>query len=170
MTVRLVLTAAFMLAVAPVTLHAQLENVNALALETGTRARILGTVPDSRFTVITVASVSPDSLRYKLEGSSDTRSLGWQQIAKMDASAGAHRHLVRGLLLGLLIGPLAGIWQGAAGQHGEQRVLNELGGFFAGASFGPIIGGIVGFFWRTERWIPVHLPQPATTVNPVAPG
>jgi hypothetical protein len=68
-------------------------------------------------------------------------------------------------LVGLLIGPLAGIWQGAAGQHGEARTLNELGGFFGGAFFGPIIGGTVGFFWRSEKWVPVYLPQPAT-LNP----
>ena len=166
MTIRLVLTTAFILTVVPVTLHAQIENVNALSLETGTRARIVGTGPDSRFTLITIASVRPDSLRYSLKGSSNTRSLGWQQIAKMDASAGSHRHLVRGLLLGLLLGPFAGIWQGAAGQHGEQRALNELGGFFAGAFFGPIIGGTIGFFWRTKKWIPVILPQPAMTLNP----
>jgi hypothetical protein len=84
----------------------------------------------------------------------------------MEASVGRHRHVGRGLLLGLLIGPLAGIWQGAAGQHGEARTLNELGGFFGGAFFGPIIGGTVGFFWRTEKWIPVYLPQPAQIPNP----
>jgi hypothetical protein len=163
---RLVLTTAFILTVAPVTLHAQLEKVSALALETGTRARILEAAPDSKFTLITVASVRPDSLHYSL-GGSNTRSLGWQQITKMEASAGRHRHVGRGLVLGLLIGPLVGIWQGAAGQHGEARTLNELGGFVGGAFFGTIIGGTIGFFWRTEKWIPVDLPQPAITLNPV---
>ena len=163
---RLVLTTAFILTVVPVTLHGQLEKINALALETGTRARILGAAPDSRFTLITVASARPDSLHYTLVGSSSTRSLGWQQITRMEASAGRHRHVGRGLLLGLLIGPLAGIWQGAAGQHGEARTLNELGGFFGGAFFGPIIGGTIGFFLRTEKWIPVFLPEPAVTLNP----
>ena len=164
---RLVLTTAFILTLVPVALHGQLERINALALETGTRARILGAAPDSKLTLITVASATRDSLHYSLEGSSDTRSLAWQQITKMEASAGRHRHVVRGLLLGLLIGPLAGIWQGAAGQHGEARSLNELGGFFGGAFFGPIIGSTVGFFWRTDKWIPVDLPRPAITLNPV---
>ena len=162
---RLVLTTAFFLTVVPVRLHGQLEKINALALETGTRARILGAA-DSKLTLIRVASAKPDSLHYGLVGSSSTRSLGWQQITKMEASAGRHRHLGRGLLLGLLIGPLAGIWQGAAGQHGEARTLNELGGFYGGAFFGPTIGGTVGFFWRTEKWIPVDLPRPAITLQP----
>ena len=156
---RLVFTTAFILAVVPVTLHGQSEKINALALETGTRARILVVAPDSKFTLITVASARPDSLLYSLGGSSNTRSLGWQQITKMEASAGRHRHVASGLGIGLLTGTLAGIALGAAGQHGEQRALNELGGAIAGASFGTIIGGTAGFFWRTERWIPVNLPQ-----------
>lgn len=162
---RLVLTTAFILTVVPVTLHGQLEKINALALETGTRARILGAAPDSKFTLITVASARPDSLHYSLVGSSNPRSLGWRQITRMEASAGRHRHVGRGLGLGFLTGTLAGIALGAAGQHGEARALNELGGAVGGAFFGTIMGGTAGFFWRTEKWIPVYLPQPVVTLN-----
>jgi hypothetical protein len=156
---RLVLTTAFLLTVVPVTLHGQPEKISALALETGTRARILRAAPDSKFTLITVASAGPDSLLYSLGGSSNTRSLGWQQITKMEVSAGRHRHLGLGLGLGFLTGTLSGIALGATGQHGEQRTLRELSGAIGGATFGTIIGGTAGFFWRTERWIPVNLPQ-----------
>ena len=90
MTMRLVLTTAFILTIVPVTLHGQLEKINALALETGTRARIVGAEPASKFTLITVASARPDSLLYSLGGSANTRSLGWQQITKMEVSAGRH--------------------------------------------------------------------------------
>jgi hypothetical protein len=163
---RLVFSTAFILMAVPVTAYGQLEKINALSLETGTRARILGAAPDSKFTLITVASARPDSLRYSLGGSANTRSLGWQQITKMETSAGLHRHVGRGLGLGLLTGTLAGIGLGAAGQHGEARALNELGGAIGGAFFGTIIGGTAGFFWRTEKWLPVYLPQPAITLNP----
>jgi hypothetical protein len=166
MTTRLVLTTAFILTVVPATLHGQLQNINALALEAGTRARILVAAPNAKFTLITVASASPDRLHYSLGGSSGTRSLGWQQITKMEASVGRHRHVGRGLGLGLLAGTLAGIALGAAGQHGEARALNELGGAIGGASFGTVIGGTAGFFWRTEKWIPVYFPQAAITLNP----
>jgi hypothetical protein len=84
----------------------------------------------------------------------------------MEASAGRHRHVGRGLALGFVTGTLAGIALGAAGQHGEARTLNELGGAIGGAFFGTIIGGTVGFSWRTEKWIPVYLPEPAITLNP----
>ena len=156
---RLVLAAAFILTVAPVAVHGQPQKINALALETGTRARILEAAPDSKFTVITVGSATPDSLHYSFAGSSTTRSLGWQQITKMEIGAGKHRHGGRGLVVGLLVGPLVGIWLGANGQHGETRALNELGGFVGGALFGPIIGGTAGFLWRSEKWIPVYLPN-----------
>jgi hypothetical protein len=162
---RLVLTTAFTFMVVPATLHGQPKKINALALEAGTRARILEAAPDSKFTLITVASARPDSLHYSLGGSSIARSRGWQQIIRMDASGGRHRHVGRGLGLGLLSGTLAGIALGAAGQHGEERALNELGGAIGGAFFGTIIGGTAGFFWRTEKWIPVYLPQPAVTLN-----
>ena len=162
----LVLATAFVLTVVPATLEGQLEKVNALPLQSGTRARILEAAPDSKFTLITVASAKADSLHYRLWGRSNTRSLGWQQITRMEASAGRHRHVGRGLGLGLLTGTLAGIALGAKGQHGETRELNELRGAIGGAFFGTIMGGTSGFFWRTETWIPVYLPQPAITVKP----
>jgi hypothetical protein len=162
---RLVLTTAFILTAVPVALHGQVAKIDALSLETGRRARIVGSVPGSKFTVITVASSGPDSLRYRLGGTSNTRSLGWQQITRMEASVGRHRHVASGLGLGVLAGTLAGIGLGAAGQHGEARSLNELGGAIGGAFFGGIIGGTAGFLWRTDTWIPVYLPQPAITLN-----
>jgi hypothetical protein len=166
MTIRLALAAALILTVLPLTVHGQVEPISALALETGTRARILGASPPSKFTTITVVSARPDSLLYNVGGSSGTRSLGWQQITKMDASVGRHRHVALGLALGFVTGTFAGIAVGAAGKHGEQRGLKELSGAIGGASIGPIIGGTVGFYWRTEKWIPVYLPQPANTLNP----
>jgi hypothetical protein len=159
------LTAVFFLTVVPITLHGQAERINALSLQAGTRARIIGSAPDSKFTLITVASVRPDSLHYYSIGRSNLTSIGWRQIARMETSAGQHRHVGRGLGLGLVIGALAGIWDGAAGQHGEERALNELGGGIGGGFFGTIFGGIAGYFWRSEKWIPVALPQPAITAQ-----
>ena len=148
---RLVLTTALILTVVPVTLHGQLEGINALTLETGTRARILEAAPDSRFTLITVPSARPGSLRYSLGVSSGRRSLRWQQSAKIEASPGRHRHVGLGLGVGFVAGTLAGIAIGAAGHHGEQRSLKELSGAIAGATIGTIIGGTAGFFWRTDN-------------------
>jgi hypothetical protein len=158
-TIRLAFAAALILTGMPIALHGQMERINALSVRSGTRARMLGVAPDSQFTVVTVESAGPDSLRYSISGSSDRRSLAWRQITKMDVSAGRHRHVGRGLAIGLVVGPVLGIWQGAAGQHGEERTLNELGGFFGGAFLGAVIGGTTGFLWRSEKWNPVVIPQ-----------
>jgi hypothetical protein len=158
--------AVLVVTIVPVTLQGQGETINALALGTGTRARIIGAAPDSRFTLITVASAGPDSLHYSLAGSSTTRSLGWQQITRMEASVGQHRHVVLGLGLGFLAGTVAGIGLGAAGQHGEGRSLNELGGAISGAFFGTILGGTAGYLWRSDKWIPVYLPRHGISLNP----
>jgi hypothetical protein len=167
---RLVLATALILMVVPLTLQGQVEIINALALDTGARARILGPGPDSKFSLITVSSARSDSLHYRLAGSSDTRSLGWQQITRMDASVGRHRHVGLGLGLGFLTGTLGGIALGAAGQHGEARTLNELGGAIAGAFFGTITGGIAGYFSRSDKWIPVYLPRPGNQPESHHPG
>ena len=151
MTIRLILKTAFVLAVLPVTLHGQIGKISALGLETGTRARILEAAPDSKFALIAAPSARPASLRYSLGVSSSTRSLGWQQLAKIEASPGRHRHIGLGLGVGFVTGTLAGIAIGAAGQHGEQRSLKELSGAIAGATIGTIIGGTAGFFWRTDN-------------------
>ena len=148
---RFVLTTALVLTVLPVTLHGQVETISPLALETGTRPRVLAAVPDSRFTLITVTSDRPDSMRYGLGGISYPRSLAWQQITKLDAGAGRHRHVGLGLGVGFVTGTLAGIAIGAAGQHGEQRGLKELSGAIGGATIGTIIGGTAGFLWRTDN-------------------
>ena len=151
MTIRLILPTALVLAVLPVTLHGQAGKINALALETGTRARILEAAPDSKFALIAVPSAWPASPRYSLRVSASTRSIGWQQIAKIETSPGRHRHVALGLGVGFVTGTLAGIAIGAAGRHGEQRSLKELSGAIAGATIGTIIGGTAGFFWRTGK-------------------
>jgi hypothetical protein len=83
----------------------------------------------------------------------------------MEASVGQHRHVALGLGLGFLAGTIGGIWLGAAGQHGEARSLNELGGAIGGAFFGTIIGGTAGYFWRSDKWMPVYLPQHRISLN-----
>jgi hypothetical protein len=151
MTIRLIITTAFVLTVLPVTLHGQVESINALALETGTHAKIVEAASDSKFALIAVPSARPASLRYSLGVGSSTRSLGWKQITKIEASPGRHRHVGLGLGVGFVAGTLAGIAIGAAGHHGEQRSLKELSGAIAGATIGTIIGGTAGFFWRTDN-------------------
>jgi hypothetical protein len=155
---RLPLATAFLFVVSPVVVSGQSESINPSSLQIGTRARILGPVADSKYTFIKVASARPDSLRYSLDKSADTKSLGWQQIRKMDVSTGGHRHFGRGLGLGLVIGALGGLYLASTGTHGEMRSLTQMVSTVEGGLAGAVIGGVLGFAWRTENWIPVALP------------
>jgi len=166
---RLALATAFALAVLPAPALSQSGRIEALSLQSGARARILGPAPDSRYIHIRVGSASPDSLRYSVDRSLDAKSLAWNQISKMDASIGRHRHFGRGLGLGLLVGAIGGAIIGASmepGQDMSKGVYMVVGGLYLGA-VGGLGGAVVGFAWRSETWVPVTLPRtPVISNNP----
>jgi hypothetical protein len=157
--VRLALATAFVLIVLPANTQGQSARIDALSLQAGARARIFGPWTDAEYELITVAAVSPDSLRYSLARGLDTKSLAWQQISKMDASIGRQRHTWRGAGIGLLVGAIGGAMLGsnAAGNEfrGIQRMLQGL----LGGALGGFGGTVIGFTQRTEDWMPVTLPR-----------
>jgi len=166
---RLALTTAFALAVLPAPALSQSGRIDALSLQAGARARILGPMADSKYILITVALASPDSLRYSLVPSLDTKSLAWQQISKMDASMGRYRHVGRGagigFLAGLIGGALLGLanapYEGAVRQSGPAAVFGGVGG----GVLGGLVGTVLGFAWRSEKWMPVTLPRTPVLLN-----
>src|ERR1700716_577979 len=83
-------SALFMLCVVAHPALSQSMRIDALSLQAGARARILGTTSDSKYTLIKVASATPDSLHYSLGQFFETRAVSWQQIGKMDVSLGRH--------------------------------------------------------------------------------
>jgi hypothetical protein len=144
----------------------QSVRVDALSLQAGARARILGPTAGSKYELITVASASPDSLRYSLDRSLATKSLAWQQIGKMDASIGRHTNVWRGAGIGFLVGLLGGAALGAStasGQDGWNAGPTAVLGGLLGGFYGGFGGAVLGFAWRSENWMPVTLPR-----NPVA--
>jgi len=158
---RLALATAFIFLTLPTTANAQGARVDALGLKSGTRARIADPVTDSRYTLITVQSTSPDSLRYSVRQGLDTRSLPWQQVHKMDVSMGSHRHFGRGLGIGLLVGTVAGALIGASfepSQDFSRGFGAAIGAAYLGA-IGGAGGAVIGYAWRSENWVPVTLPQ-----------
>src|SRR5438270_2020428 len=160
----LALTAVLLLCVANPA-ASQTGRIDALSLQSGAGARILGPMADSKYTRITIASTKQDSLRYILLGSIDTESVSWQQINKMDVSIGTHTHFGRGLGIGLLVGVVGGAILGARVAPGRNSKGAAAIGAEALGLLGGITGGVVGVAWRTENWIPVNLPHGSTPGN-----
>jgi hypothetical protein len=147
----------------------QSMRIDALSLQAGARARILAPTTGSKYELITVASATPDSLRYSLDRSLATKSLAWQQIGKMDASMGRHTNVWRGAGIGFLVGLLGGAALGAAAGGSNHSSLGAgagaiLGGLEVG-TLGGLGGAVIGFAQRTEDWVPVTLPRTPVASN-----
>lgn len=156
---RLVLATAFVLIVLPATTKGQ--SVDPVSLKAGARARILGPTTDSQYTLIKVASATPDSLHYRLDHVFETRAVAWQQIGKMDVSLGRHSNFLRGIGLGFLVGVVVGAALGAAsadGVDGYTPGATAVLGAIPGGIFGVLAGAVLGLVARTEDWIPVAVP------------
>jgi hypothetical protein len=169
---RLALATAFVLIVLPATAKGQGVRIDALSLQAGARARILGPTAGSKYELITVASARPDSLRYSLDPSLATKSLAWQQISKMDASIGSHRHVGRGAGIGFLVGLIGGAalgsqaYPGGGGSEGSQlRAVAAVANGLLGGAIGGIVGAVIGSRRRTEDWVPVTLPRTPVASN-----
>ena len=165
------LATAFILIVLPAAAQGQSVGIDALSLHAGTRARILAPTTDSKYTLITVISASPDSLRYSLEPSLDTKSLAWQQISKMEANVGSHRHVGRDAGIGFLVGLIGGAAlvahasKGSGREAGQLRAVAAVVNGLLGGALGAFGGAIIGSRQRTEGWVPVILPRSPVASN-----
>jgi hypothetical protein len=167
---RLAVATAFVLMVVPA--PAKGQSVDALSLQAGARARILAPAASSKYELITVASVRPDSLRYSLGPSLATKSLAWQQISEMEASIGRHTRIGRGAGIGFLVGAVGGAALVAAlsrtgpGKEGRQlRWVATVANGLLGGVAGGIVGAVVGSRQRTDDWVPVTLPPTPVVSN-----
>lgn len=156
---RLAFVTAFVLIVLPGTTKGQSARIDALSLQAGARARILAPWTDAKYELITVASASPDSLRYSLEPSLATTSIAWQQISKMDASIGRQRHTWGGAGIGLLVGAVAGAMLGSNAPGNEFRGIQRFLQGVLGGALGGLGGAVVGSSVRSDTWVPVTLPR-----------
>jgi hypothetical protein len=159
------LVTAFVLIVLPAITKGQSARIDALSLQAGARARIFGPTTYPKYELITVASVSPDSLRYRLDPGLATESLAWQQIGKMDASTGSHKNSWRGAGIGLVVGAIVGSMLGSNAPGNEFRGIERILQGILGGAVGGLGGAVLGSAWRSETWIPVILPRTLATSN-----
>jgi hypothetical protein len=154
---RLTVATTFVLILLPA--PAKGQSVSALSLRVGARARIYGPTTYPKYELITVASVSPDSLRYGVDRGLDTRSIAWQQITKMDASTGSHRNTWLGAGIGLLVGAIGGAVFGSNAPGNEFRGAIRVVQAVEFGAVGGLGGAALGSAWRSENWMPVTIPH-----------
>jgi len=82
------------------------QSTDALSIAAGTHARLSGPTKSKGY--LTVVAVDPDSLRFRVEGQSDSRALSWQAIDEMDVSGGMHTNVAGGAEKGFVGGFLLG--------------------------------------------------------------
>lgn len=155
------LATAFVFFILPGIANGQSPAIDALSLQSGARARILGPTTNSRYTLIKIGSTSADTLRYSLDRGVDMKSISWEKINKMDASAGRHSNVLRGLGIGLLAGTVGGALLGASSEPGQDMTKGldaAIGGVFFGF-VGAVSGAVAGLAWRSENWMPVAIPK-----------
>jgi hypothetical protein len=162
---RLTLATAFVLIILPTATKGQSARIDALSLQAGVHARIFGPTSYPNYEIITVTSVSQDSLRYSLDPSLATKSLAWQQISKMDASAGSHNNAWRGAGIGLLVGAIGGAMLGSNAPGNEFRGIERILQGLLGGAVGGLGGAALGSAWRSENWVPVTLPRTPVASN-----
>jgi hypothetical protein len=149
-------------------LSGQTFPINRISISSGARARITDPATPRSYVKVTVLDVSHDSLHYTLALDGTSQTLAWDHVARMDVMKGRHRHVGAGAALGLLIGAGAGALIGSSSASGNDGYTpSAVGGLAAlgGGLVGLVTGGVAGIFWKTDTWIPVALPRPATIAN-----
>jgi hypothetical protein len=143
-------------------LSAQAHAVDPASIVSGTSARITEFGAGRIRMSGTVLDVSHDSLNYRFASDGTTRSLGWNDVAKMDVTIGQHRHFVAGMLVGVLLGAGTGALIGSSSASGNDGYTpSAVGsmGAIAGAMGGFVLGSAVGIFYKTDAWVPVAIPH-----------
>ena len=120
-------------------------------------------------------------------------SVARRAVVRLERSDGRHGHFQAGTTLGMLAGGVAAAVVGYVTFHEDNAdtLLYKLCGtvFFPfpcpprisrggaaladgvyGAALGGVIGGVVGLFVRTERWIPLPIDRLGVTVGPLSGG
>lgn len=130
------------------------------ALAPGARLRLITPRLDASQQTVTVISASTDSVQFRPEGSSVTRTISLSDISAVEVRTFGQRPFLRNMLIGGAIGgALGGALAYAAYEECEDcwffvtsRGRDTAGGVLVGGLTG-IVGGLaVAAFQREERW------------------
>ncbi len=137
----------------------------------GDRVRVTAQSYGLNTRIGTVRSVSNDRLTFRPADSTESVEVNFRGISALERSAGTKPSLAQGLIYGGGAGLLAGGLLGAATCRGTFGSGSNCSGnrLAAGAAVGLVAGAVLGFtVLRTDRWVRVVLPTPATPLGVAA--
>jgi hypothetical protein len=130
----------------------QTTRIDASSLRAGVPATIVAPSVAPGYEASTAASTTAGTFSYSAAPSVATKSLEWQQIAKMDASVGSHTNVKRGAEIGLVMGVIGGVAYGRSANPGSMgRGYNEAVGGIGFGAIGAVGGALIGFAWRSDN-------------------
>jgi hypothetical protein len=130
----------------------QTTQIDASSLRAGMTAMVVAASAAPNYDANRVASMSLGVFSYSADPSVATKSLEWQQIAKMDASVGSHRNVKRGAEIGLVMGVIGGVAYGRSANPGSMgRGYNEAVGGIGFGAIGAVGGALLGLAWRSDN-------------------
>lgn len=140
-------------------------------LEPGTRVRLVGPGVSGGEQVVRIVAAGGDTVAFRSERESVTRTLPIADIQAVDVSMGERRQVMRGAGLGLALGAGIGIVLGYATYEPcdgwcilgpSSRSESAAFGGIGGGVLGLLVGTTIGVFNKTEKWQRV---QPNTSVG-----
>jgi|SRR5206468_207188 len=129
----------------------------------GARARLTWRNADIPPVIVQVVSATSDTLRYVPRKDASVVSIGVSSLARVEVSLERNTHVMQDAGIGVGIGALLGAAAGYSSATGPREksgyaILEGL----VGGGFGFILGGVLGLLHRSDRWISVALPSPAS--------
>ena len=129
-----------------------------IALSPGDRVRLSSAELSGEFTVM---EVQDNSLVLSTASSaSSTVHVETSSLTRLDVSRGQQSHAILGASLGLAAGAAGTVVYCQAVDKGGCEVLGDdvtLGVALINSAIGGLVGGIAGYFIKTDRWEPASL-------------
>ena len=137
-----------------------------LLAHVGDRVRI--TAPESGFDLITGRVVASDSglLTIRVHATKGFYYVHRGDIEAIDISAASYNGLLGGMVVGALNGIVVGVGVGgmqSAAHPGQLNFSPERRDAMLFGGAGLLVGGLIGFMIRSDDWVPVQMPNPASS-------
>lgn len=143
------------------------------ALTAGEHVRVSAPALGSRKQVARIVSVNANAIVVQLDSGGKSRELLASELLSVERSAGKRTNGLRGMGVGLIAGLGIGAMSFMSGDSGDfffsHNELVAMGALVGGAG-GAVVGGIIGTYTITDRWVPVERTRWTSRVSLAMPA